>query len=124
MASPVIAPLITVRQRTASGDVAYGNGTQNFLTNADAVQQNILTAILLIQGETWWNTTIGTPLWTQLTSHAITPQAVALIYQQIILGVAFVTGIQQLSVVLNPSARTFTVSAVVQTFFGLVTVTV
>jgi hypothetical protein len=117
-----VAPLITVRQRTANGDVAYGNGTQNFLVNGAAVAQIINTTLLLLQGQWWMNTAIGTPLFQQLTSHPITPQAVALIYQQIILGVPFVSGIQQLAVNYNPQARTFSFTATVNTLFGAVPV--
>ena len=114
--------LITVRAIGANGDPLYGNGTSNFISNLAAVAQIIKTSLLLISGELWYNKQVGLPLWGALVSNPITNQAVALIYQNIILGVPYVTGITSLAVTYLPQSRSFSFAAEVQTQFGALTV--
>lgn len=116
------SPLISVRALSPAGDPYYGNGTQNFLTNIDAVVQCIATSIKLLQGEWFLNTKLGTPLWQSLVSHPITTQAVALIFQNIILSVPYVQSITSLKATYIPQTRGFSFSATVVTAFGTVTV--
>ena len=119
-----MSPTISVRALSQSGEPMYGNGTASFLTDLDACAQLIRQTLLLLQSEWWMNTSIGTPLFQNLLSHPIMNQAVALIIQDIILGVPYVTGIMALSVTYVPQARRFSVAATVTTQFGPVTVAV
>ena len=117
-----MSPTITVRALDSNGEPRYGNGTADFISDAQAVRQNILTTILLLQGEWWINTAVGTPLFQALVSHPISNQAVALIYQNIILGVSYVTGITSLAVTYIPQSRSYSCTANVTTAFGAVVI--
>src|ERR1035438_8103349 len=109
---------ITVRALDGNGDPLYGNGTANFISDLAAVAQTIGTTLKLLAGEFFLNLKAGTPMFQELLSHAITNQAVAMIYQNIILGVPYVTGIASLRVVYTPQARGYAFAAIVTTVFG------
>ena len=110
---------ITVRAiDPVTGEPQYGNGTQNFISDLQAVGQIIQTTLLLLQGEWFLNLQAGTPAFQMLLSHSITKQAVALIYQNIILGVPYVTGIAALRVDYIAKVRSYTFAAIVTTVFG------
>lgn len=111
---------ITVRALTPNWDIRSGNGAQDFLQDGEAVAQIIQSTLLLLQGEFFLNTAVGTPLFQQLLSNPIASSAVALIFQNIILGVPYVTGITSLAVTYQPASRAFSFSAVVTTQFGTI----
>src|ERR1035438_260153 len=96
---------ITVRALDGNGDPLYGNGTANFISDLAAVAQTIGTTLKLLAGEFFLNLKAGTPMFQELLSHAITNQAVAMIYQNIILGLPYVTGIASLRVVYRSEER-------------------
>ena len=111
---------ITVRSLSTDGEPQYGNGTQNFISDLAAVSQIIRSTLLLLKGEMFLALNAGTPLFQALVGQAITNQAVALIYQSIILGVPYVTGIASVSVVYVPQSRQYSFSALVSTVFGTI----
>jgi|SRR5579872_1598990 len=114
---------IIVRALDKNGDPLRGNGLANFVSDSDAIAQIISTRLQLLQGEWFENTADGTPLFQQLLGHPITSEAVALILRTRILGTPYVTEISNISVQYGRARRTFAFSALVQTQFGLVSVT-
>lgn len=120
MSSPT-SVLISVRN-VINGEPQYGNGTQNYVTGAAAMPIIILSTLRLLTGEFFLNLKAGVPYFQNLLNTQISPQAVALIWSNAILGVPFVTGVSSMQVVYQPQARAFTFTAQVETVFGPVIV--
>lgn len=99
----------------------YGQGRNNYLTDIDAVGQNIKTSLLLFKGEWWSDTGDGTPWWQSIlgTSNKGIDR-INLILQSRILAQPFVTGIQNLQSSIDPSTRTLSFYCEVLTQFGVV----
>jgi hypothetical protein len=112
---------IQVRALDSVRDTTAGSGLANFLVDVNAVAQIIMTRLLLLEGEWFEALHEGTPLFQSLLGQPTTEQAVALILRQRILGTVFVNSVQTVAVEFNPTARAFTFIAVVETQFGVVT---
>lgn len=107
-----------VRALTASGDFSFGNGRANFLVDTPAaVAQEVLTTLLLFQGEWFLDITAGVPWFTQVAGVGTIP-----LYDQTIkdaiLNVQGVTGIVNYSSSLNRTMRVLSVSVTIDTLFG------
>lgn len=116
-------PTIIVRKLGPNWDPIRGQSLSNFLVDIEAVAQIIVTSLLLLQGEWFENVNLGLPLFQQLLGHAETEQGVALIIQQQILQVPYVTGIQSFAVSYAPAGRVYSYQGVVNTQFGLINMT-
>lgn len=116
-------PLISVRQLDNNHDPIYGNGQGNFIVDLQAVAQIIQTTLLLFEGEWWGNTKQGLPLFQSIlgSSNGKKTDAIALLIQQQILAVPFVTGIINVQTSYSPN-RQFIFSCVVNTQFGTIVV--
>jgi hypothetical protein len=111
------------RTLTESNDYSFGEAGQNFLVDSPAaVAQAIQTRLKLIQGEWFLDQTAGTPYNTQILG-AGTQSTRDLAVQTVILETQGVTDIAEYASYLDPSTRQFTVSAVVNTQYGQVTIT-
>lgn len=120
------SPLISVRKLDSNHDPVYGNGQADFLTDIDAVAQMIQTNLLLFQGEWWEDLSQGFPLFQQVlgTPNAVrNPSLIALLIQQQILAVDFVTQVLNAKTAYDPIARRFSYSSNVATQFGTISVT-
>jgi hypothetical protein len=116
-------PTISVRRLDSNHDPVYGGGKQNFLTDADAVAQLIQTSLLLLQGEWWADLTQGFPLFQKvLGTSGNSSQVAALLIQQTIIAVPYVTGMAHVTLNYNSLTRTFSYFAIVYTQFGEVQV--
>lgn len=107
-----------VRALTATQDYSFGQGSANFLVDSVAtVAQEVLTTLLLFQGEWFLDITAGVPWFTQVAGVGTIP-----LYDQIIkeaiLNVQGVTGIVNYSSSLNRPMRALSVSATIDTLFG------
>ncbi len=113
-----------VRALTATGDYSYGQGSANYLVDSRAaVAQEVMTTLLLFQGEWFLDTTAGVPWLTKVTGvNTIT------LYDQVIkdaiLNVQGVTAIVNYSSTLNRATRALSVSATIDTQFGITQVQV
>lgn len=116
-------PVISVRKLNSNHDPIYGNGPADFLTDIDAVAQLIDCALLLFQGEWWADTSYGLPLFQLIVGKGSNPQVNALLIQQTIMSVPFVTGISDVSLTYTSATRTFSYTATVQTVFGTIQTT-
>jgi len=107
-----------VRALTANLDFAYGQGSSNYLVDSvEAVAQEVLTTLLVFQGEWFLDTTAGVPWFTQVAGVGTIPLYDQVI-KQAIEGVQGVTGIVSYSSSLNRATRALTVSATIDTQFG------
>jgi hypothetical protein len=119
-------PTISVRRLDANHDPVYGGGRDSFLVDIYAVAQLIDTTLLLLQGEWWANLDAGFPLFQRvigIQGIGNSPQIAALIIQQTILGVPYVTGMSDAALKYDPLTRTFSYFAIVYTQFGTVQTT-
>jgi hypothetical protein len=126
MSTAAIVPTISVRKLDANHDPIYGNGTVDFLNDINAVAQLIDTSLLLLQGEWWNNLAAGLPLFQQIigvSGVGNNPQIAALLIQQTIMQVPYVTSITDVSLIYDSMSRSFTYSATVYTAFGQVVTT-
>jgi hypothetical protein len=105
----------------ANGDMTFGSSQQNFLVNSpEAVGQLVLTRLKLIQGEWFLDTTAGVPWKTQILGRntgSTYDQAI----KACILGTPGVTSIASYSSSLVN--RKLTVTATINTAYGLTTIT-
>lgn len=108
-----------VRALTATGDYFYGQGSANYLVDSRAaVAQEVQTTLLLFQGEWFLDTSAGVPWFTQVAGVGTIPTYDQVI-KQAIENVQGVTGIVSYSSTLNRVTRTLTVSATIDTQFGI-----
>jgi hypothetical protein len=115
--------LLSARMLDQNSDPIRGHGLNDYATDINAVGICIAERLQFLTGGWWENLSDGTPLFQSLLGQATTMQAVALVLRQRILGSPYVTGIQSMQVVYNPTGRTFTFTASVQTQFGTIFVT-
>jgi hypothetical protein len=110
------------RKLDADGDYTFGLGAGGFLVDSPAcVAQAVQTALLLVQGEWFLDTTVGVPWPTKILGYGTTP-VYDLTIKEAILGVEGVTSITSYSSSLNPATRKLTVTADIVTQFGATTV--
>jgi len=119
--TPLPATTFTNRQLGPNNDPIWGQGTANFLQGTAAVAQAIYQSLLLFQAEWWENVNFGTPMWQQILGQGTPPAQVALLLQNVILSVPYVTGVTNLEYTFEN--RAFALSADVQTAFGVVQIT-
>jgi len=119
-----VSPLVIVRRLDANHDPVYGSGAADFLTDLEATAQIIETSLLLFQGEWWNNLQAGLPLFQSIIAQPENNRqaTIALLIQQVIFAVDFVTGITNVVVNYTSATRQFTYSCNVQTAFGTVAV--
>lgn len=113
-------PTITVRNMGPNYDPLYGNGQDDFLSDADAVAQIIGTTLRLFQGEWWENLLDGVPMFQQILGQggASDTAAISAILQNAIYGVPYVNSITNLQIQYNPANRALLFNCYVLTAFG------
>ena len=118
------SPSIIVRALDANGDIQWGNGRGNFISDKAAVAQLILTRLRLLQGEWWADTSIGLPVWQSILgvpgSGTGNAAAVSLLIENIILQTPFVLGITGLQYSYSATTRQYKFFAQVETQFGVI----
>lgn len=105
------------RALDANGDMTYGQGQANFLTNSPAcVGQAIVTRLKLVQGEWFLDKTVGMPYATQvfIEGGRFTADRAA---QAVILGTQGVTQLVSYASSFSRS-RNWNASATVDTIYG------
>lgn len=111
-----------VRKQTSTGDFSFGHGAADYFVNQrEAVAQEVLTALLLFQGEWFMDTTAGMPWLTKVVGRNTDPDTVI---KSGILNVQAVTGLSDYSSSLNNASRGLTVSCKIDTQFGTTQITV
>ena len=112
------------RKLDASGDYSFGHQTANFYTNIpDAVAQAVKTRLGLFQGEWFLDTGAGTPYSSQILGAGTIAYYDRAI-QDVILGTQGVTSLTAYSSSLNATTRAASVTATINTVYGIATITV
>jgi hypothetical protein len=120
------------RALDSSGDMVFGNGLGAFLINSpDAVAQAVVTRLMLLYGEWFLDNTDGTNWATGVLGPRTRSTRDAIVRDRI-LGTPGVTGISRYQGVLGTgaqqgpgqSARTYTITASINTIYGPAFVTV
>jgi hypothetical protein len=111
------------RALSPTGDYTFGRGSGNFLVDSPAcVAQAVQTALLLVRGEWFLDSTVGVPWPTEILGYG-TSSVYDLTIKEVILGVQGVTSITSYSSSVDPSTRRLTVVANIATQYGAATVT-
>jgi hypothetical protein len=101
------------------GDMQFGHGAADFLVDSSAaVAQAIYTRLMLWQGEYWLNLLAGTPWYQQILGKPRGPGAPDAAIRARIAGTPFVVRIINYGSAFNPTNRSWTVGAQVDTTFG------
>lgn len=107
------------------GDYTFGQGSANFLVDAPqspvAVTQSIQTRLKLLQGEWFVNTQAGVPYATQILGKG-TRGTYDQAFKSAILGTNGVISIPTYASELDHAKRILTVTALVNTIYGPITV--
>lgn len=110
------------RKLDANRDYSFGRGQTDFLINSpEAVAQAIRTRLDLATGEWFLNTAEGTPYSSQIlgnNTYSIYDTAI----KERIVGTEGVVGITDYTSNFNPSSRSLSVTATVETLYGTTTV--
>jgi len=111
------------RKLDANGDYTFGHGSADFLVNSSAaVAQAVQTTLLLAQGEWFLDVTVGVPYNSQILGYN-TQSLYDSVIKQVISNVQGFVSFSSYSSTLNPRTRVLTVSAVINTQFGIAQVT-
>lgn len=106
------------RKLDSNGDYSFGQSRVNFLESSPAtVAQAILTRLRMAKGESFINTSDGTPYDTEIRGHG-TAAVRDLAMRSRILGTVGVTDIESFSSSVNPVTRSYNVTATVNTVYG------
>lgn len=114
------------RKLTATGDYTYGQGSQDFYTENEAVRQAIETRLKLYKGTFWRDLNAGLPLFQSIlgsNGSEGNQQAIESILRQQILGTEGVQSIVELSSSFDPEQRQYLFTATVQTIYSTTVVT-
>lgn len=104
-----------MRNLTADGDWTFGKGLQDYVQKNSEIALDISTYLKLWVGNCFWNLQAGIN-WTQYLDKNQGAQLLAAV-QAAILARVGVTGINQLSVNLDPISRQITIEYNVQTVY-------
>lgn len=108
-----------VRALDGNHDWTFGKGQNDYLKNNKATAQNIQTRLLSFSGDCFFDLGAGIDWFNFLGSKD--QLALNLSVSAVILNTPDVTGIKQLSIVLNPINRKLTIRYRVQTVFSVLT---
>ncbi len=116
-----MAATITVRRINSDGEPAFGHGADDFISDSAAVAQLIIQTILLLRGQWFESTDLGTPLYQGIFGSALNganKAAASAILTNIILGVPYVTAVTSLILASNTSTRSTSIQFSVTTQFS------
>ena len=112
---------IRVRRTDENNDLKKGQGSQDFVTDLDAVIQIIKQKLMLFRREWWENEKAGISMFQDILGKYGIGSSTTLadgIITEVILSAPYVFGIVSMSSSFNPSARTYAYTALVNTSFG------
>jgi hypothetical protein len=110
-------------QLDAENDPIFDPGAS--FVDAQAVEQAILTRLLLFEGEWWENLSEGTPMFQKILGRRASlsgQQIMTLALVERVNGTPFVTVVENVSVSFDPATRKFSFSCTAQTAFGPVSI--
>ena len=113
-------PSIAVRRHGPDGTPQYGNGALNYLYDNDAIAQIISDTLALELGSWWENLNLGVPILTKIIGSAPIASTITMVIKQAVLGLPYVTSVNNVTVSFDRSTRQVTYDAAVYTAFGVV----
>jgi hypothetical protein len=116
---------MTVRYRRLeeNNEPAMGRGLQDFISNAEAVGQAVITRLRLFRGEWWENEYLGIPLWQSMLGVVARKEAIDRIIQDCILETEGVSSIDDLTSVFDPQTRSYKFYCSINTIYGITVIT-
>jgi len=107
------------RRLDSNGDYLFGQGSQTFLTDTNAVAQAVETSLGLYQGEWWEDTSVGLPLWQKiLGSPGSRTSVIDALLQDRISDVTGVTNVYGVTSSFDSATRTYSFAAYVETEYS------
>jgi hypothetical protein len=113
---------IRVRRIGDGYEPAFGQGQADFIEDLDAVAQIIKSRLLLFKGEWWEDVNEGLPMFQSILGVKRGKDVIDTLVQDRILSTRYVTGIQSIDSAYNPADRSYSITMVVDTQFGVLTV--
>lgn len=108
------------RKLDAHGDMVFGTGDDFYQNTPNAVGQAAKTRLLLFLGEWFLDKTVGLP-WTTQVLGKYSQRAYDTVIKQQILGTQGVKGIVSYNSSIDSKSRTLTVTATLDTVYGITT---
>lgn len=109
------------RKLTATGDMAYGQGNQDFHVDNEAVRQAIQTRLQLYKGAFWRDLNEGLPLFQSILGASGSQSnldSIDNIIRQRVLGTQGVRSVVSLNSSFETEARQYLFTATVQTIYS------
>lgn len=109
------------RRLDVDGDYTFGQNTQNFVVDAEAVKQAVYTRLLLLYNEWWENVEDGLPFFQQIAGKFGTPEnlnGVDLVIRERIINTEGVAQIIEYQGTFDSQNRTYSVYTKVNTIYG------
>jgi hypothetical protein len=104
------------RRLDQNGDMNFGHGRGDFITDREALGQAVLTRLKWLYNEWWEKIGTGFPLFQQALTYGPSQQKLDLLYSDWIRGTKGVTGVQSLAS--RVDNRRYHMSCVVNTVYG------
>jgi len=115
---------VRYRRLGTNNEPAMGRSNQDFLTDADAVGQAVITRLKLFRGEWWENIYEGLPMWQSLLGVVgVRKDVIDRIIQESIRQTPGVFSIENMSSVFNSQERTYQFFCSINTVYGQTTIT-
>lgn len=112
------------RRLGENNEPAMGQGNQDFLEDADAVGQAIITRLRLWKGEWWENIYLGIPMWQEMLGVVGSKKAVIdKIIQDTILDTAGVVSMSNMVSIFDPADRSYKFYCTIDTIYGTTVIT-
>ena len=106
------------RKLDENGDMVFGSGRNDYLTDIEAVRQACKTRMLLLQGEWFENKADGLPFFQQIGGSFNNLDAIKKIIRERLQSTAKVISVTNVEVNLDRDSRLLSFSANVQTEYG------
>lgn len=114
-----------IYRRLEDNDYSFGQGSNGFLSQVEAVAQAIVTRLKLLKNEWWENLNEGTPLWQQvLGAHIKDMKIVDKIFLTRVKGTKGVKSVTDYQSSFNSDTRHYEFQCTVDTEYGQTTVEV
>jgi len=112
------------RKLGANNEPYMGRGKQDYISDAEAVGQAVITRLKLFRGEWWDDETIGIPLWQTMLGIVGTKKAsIDRILQDTILATQGVRRIIEMDSRFNSETRGYDFYCAIDTIYGITVIT-
>lgn len=115
---------VRYRRLTENNEPVMGKGSQDYLTDAEAVGQAVLTRLRFWKGEWWEDQNLGLPMWQSILGVVgARKDSIDRILQEEIRNTPGVYNIESMSSVFNSETRAYQFYCVINTVYGQTIIT-